>query len=278
MTNDHSSTSVATRCQFQFSDGRCCRMLRSPVHSSFCAFHARQELQLLESQRLGDEISASLNGDFLTATDINHVLGKLFIAVAQNRVPLRGASISTKTITDIAVKMTCGTLSHIYQQIDPLHVAEAERALQVAKAYGFRLVGRSQNLVSDPKDALEHLISHYPSHGFIIDQGEAKKIFKRVRDFTPDETTLMKYLGPLGRWPVGREDEHRVVFISTEIPARARQNIKASKGSQNHVRQKKSGPKGKSGTGTGDAAAATRTGPSVVAQIPAVQGIPKRHA
>ncbi|MHB8502375.1 MAG: hypothetical protein ACYDHE_15705, partial [Candidatus Acidiferrales bacterium] len=83
MTNKNSSTSVATCCQFQFSDGRCCRMLRSPAHSSFCAFHARQELQLLQSQRLGDEISASLNGDFLTATDINHVLGKLFIAVAQ---------------------------------------------------------------------------------------------------------------------------------------------------------------------------------------------------
>ncbi|MHB8500837.1 MAG: hypothetical protein ACYDHE_07825, partial [Candidatus Acidiferrales bacterium] len=54
-----------------------------------------QELQLLQSQRLGDEISASLNGDFLTATDINHVLGKLFIAVAQDRVPPRKAAILT---------------------------------------------------------------------------------------------------------------------------------------------------------------------------------------
>ncbi len=47
MTNTNSGTGVATPCQFQFSDGRSCRMLRSPVHSSFCAFHARQELQLL---------------------------------------------------------------------------------------------------------------------------------------------------------------------------------------------------------------------------------------
>src|SRR5271169_2043543 len=95
MTNENSSTGVAARCQFQFSDGRCCRMLRSPAHSSFCAFHARQELQLLESQRLGDEISASLNGNFLTATDINHVLGKLFTAVAQNRISLRKAAALT---------------------------------------------------------------------------------------------------------------------------------------------------------------------------------------
>ena len=92
MTNKNSSTGIAPRCQFQFSDGGCCRMLRSPAHSSFCAFHARQELQRLESQRLGDEISASLNGNFLTATDINHVLGKLFIAAAQNRISLRKAA------------------------------------------------------------------------------------------------------------------------------------------------------------------------------------------
>jgi len=95
MTNQNSGTGVATRCQFQFSDGRCCRMLRSPLHSSFCTFHARQELQLVESQRLGDEISVSLNGDFLTATDINHVLGKLFTAVAQDRIPPRKAAVLT---------------------------------------------------------------------------------------------------------------------------------------------------------------------------------------
>jgi hypothetical protein len=92
MMNPNSSPGIATRCQFHFSDGRCCRMLRSPAHPIFCAFHARQELNQLESQRVGAEISASLHGDFLTATDINHVLGKLFIAVAQNRISLRKAS------------------------------------------------------------------------------------------------------------------------------------------------------------------------------------------
>jgi hypothetical protein len=92
MTNENSSTGIAPRCLFQFSDDRCCRMLRSPAHPSFCAFHARQELQRIESQRLGEEISTSLNGNFLTATDINHVLGKLFTAVAQNRISPRKAA------------------------------------------------------------------------------------------------------------------------------------------------------------------------------------------
>jgi hypothetical protein len=92
MTNENSTTGIAPRCQFHFSDDRCCRMLRTPAHPSFCAFHARQELQRLESQRLGEEVSTSLHGNFLTATDINHVLGKLFIAVAQNRISLRKAA------------------------------------------------------------------------------------------------------------------------------------------------------------------------------------------
>ncbi|MGC2467128.1 MAG: hypothetical protein WA517_18190 [Candidatus Acidiferrum sp.] len=95
MTSMNSGTGVATRCQYPFSDGRFCRTLRSPDHSSFCAFHARQELQLLASQRLGTEISETLNGDFLTATDINHVLGKLFIAVPQDRIPTREAAVFT---------------------------------------------------------------------------------------------------------------------------------------------------------------------------------------
>jgi hypothetical protein len=88
MINTNPSTTNTLRCPFQFSDCRSCRMLRNPAHPTFCTFHARQELQSIESQRLGNEISMSLNGGFLTATDINHVLGKLFIAVAQDRVPV----------------------------------------------------------------------------------------------------------------------------------------------------------------------------------------------
>jgi len=95
MTNTNSSTTISPRCQFQFSDGRRCRMLRTPAHLTFCVFHAREELQLLESQSLGAQISTSLQGDFLTATDINHVLGKLFTAVAQDRIPLRKAAALT---------------------------------------------------------------------------------------------------------------------------------------------------------------------------------------
>src|SRR6266436_2471856 len=81
------------RCQFETSDGRRCRMLRCNAHPTLCLFHARDEMQLLESQRLGAELSASLTGQFMTATDINFDLGKLFTATAQNRIPPRNAAV-----------------------------------------------------------------------------------------------------------------------------------------------------------------------------------------
>ena len=79
-------------CQFPFNDGRRCRMLRHPGHPSLCIFHARAELQLLESERLGTELAQTLTGDYMTATDVNHILGKLYTAVAQNRVSSRNAA------------------------------------------------------------------------------------------------------------------------------------------------------------------------------------------
>ncbi|HKW61109.1 MAG TPA: hypothetical protein VJN89_01075 [Candidatus Acidoferrum sp.] len=45
----------------------------------------------MESRKIGNEIAATLTGDFLTATDINYVLGKVFTAAAQNRIPVRTA-------------------------------------------------------------------------------------------------------------------------------------------------------------------------------------------
>lgn len=91
-TSSLSSQNESGLCQFSFGDGRRCRMLRRD-HPSLCLFHARAEQQLLESHQLGTEISATISGDFLTATDVNFVLGKLFTAVAQNRVPARNAAI-----------------------------------------------------------------------------------------------------------------------------------------------------------------------------------------
>jgi hypothetical protein len=78
--------------QSAFSDNRQCRMLRHRYHPTLCLFHAHAEHQLLESHRLGAEMAATFTGDFLTAADINHVMGKVFTALAQNRIPQRTAA------------------------------------------------------------------------------------------------------------------------------------------------------------------------------------------
>jgi hypothetical protein len=93
MTAKRSASNDSHLCQFQFADGRKCRMLRHQGHATLCLFHAHDEMQLLESQRLGSEIASSITGAFMTATDINYVLGKLFIALAQRRIPPRHASV-----------------------------------------------------------------------------------------------------------------------------------------------------------------------------------------
>jgi hypothetical protein len=86
------ATDESSLCQFSFADGRTCRMLRQHYHASLCVFHARAERQIMESDRLGSELAATLTGRFMTATDINFALGKLFKGIAQNRIPPRNAA------------------------------------------------------------------------------------------------------------------------------------------------------------------------------------------
>ena len=80
-----STDSNSNKCLRQFSDGRSCRMLRKNGHPTLCIFHAREEQQLLESDKLAAEF-ASLSGKLNTVTDINHVLGKVFTALAEKRI------------------------------------------------------------------------------------------------------------------------------------------------------------------------------------------------
>jgi len=65
-------------------------MPRWEKHPTLCIYHARSEQQLLAADQAARQL-VSLSGDFRTASDINHVLGKLFSLVAQNRIPRRNA-------------------------------------------------------------------------------------------------------------------------------------------------------------------------------------------
>jgi len=91
-SRSRNASDASSLCQFSFADGRTCRMLRQPDHPTLCVFHARAERQILESDGLGSELAATFTGKFMTATDINFALGKLYQAIAQNRIPPRNAA------------------------------------------------------------------------------------------------------------------------------------------------------------------------------------------
>lgn len=79
------------RCQFSFADGRRCRM--QSAQPALCPAHASAHA-ITQSEQYRQKFATSLaplSGEFRTATEINCALGKVFLAVAQNRIPRRDA-------------------------------------------------------------------------------------------------------------------------------------------------------------------------------------------
>ena len=99
--------------------------------------------------------------------------------------------ITVRTGSEIAAKLTEGLFAPITKQVDALHVGEAFRSMAIARDYGLRLIKKGRNIRSEN---LQHLISQYPSHGFVVDQREARQIFRSVRDCTEDENLLIEAL------------------------------------------------------------------------------------
>lgn len=136
------------------------------------------ELGPLDIQvKKGDEIMGRSSGlDIIQG--VNYLQGQAMSAFRTYLVELtRDAGLSTKVASDIASKLTTGLFQPIFGQIDPTKLAEMQRAMEIAFAYGARLNEKSQNL---RQGGLEKLITSYPSHGFVIDRKEAKTIFTRV--------------------------------------------------------------------------------------------------
>jgi len=116
-----SADSSDNKCLRQFNDGRTCRMLRKKDHPTLCIFHAREEQQLLESDKLAAEF-ASLSGKLNTVTDINHVLGKVVTALAEKRISHQTAA-------------TFGYLGQLLLQSIPAVKAEINAAVRHPGAY-----------------------------------------------------------------------------------------------------------------------------------------------
>src|SRR5258706_16023957 len=87
-----------------------------------------------------------------------------------------GFQITTRTAAGIAAKLATGGTQKLYEQIDPMRLAEHQRAMTIAQEYGMRL---DRGNLKD--EALDRLITDYPSHRFAIDFEEARTLFNKVR-------------------------------------------------------------------------------------------------
>lgn len=137
----------------------------------------RSELGPLDIQiKKGDELFGRNSGlDINQAVDFLKEEAVLTFNSYMLRLVRQG--LSTKVATDIATKLVNGLFNPIAAQIEPLRLAEMQRATTVTYAYGQRLAEVGGNVASG---GMETLVGGYPSHGFVIDRREARAIFKVV--------------------------------------------------------------------------------------------------
>jgi hypothetical protein len=119
--------------------------------------------------------------------------------------------LTARTASEIAAKLTEALYSRISEQIDPIHIGEVNRSMEIARQYGQRLIDGANNC---KEGALDALLGGYPSHGFCIDKKEAELLFRSVRDCTQNELALLQELGNYTLMPSASP---WVKFISDDI-------------------------------------------------------------
>lgn len=139
-----------------------------------------------------DEMSNTSGLSYLQS--LSSLNDQIFRSFEDNFLSLKrrsGYTITTKTAADIGAKLAIGLISPISGQLDPVKLGEVQRAIKIADAYGKRVC-------EDPA-IIAKLIAGYPSHGFVIDHEEAKKIFKSVRFVNQAEAIFERHLFHLVR-------------------------------------------------------------------------------
>lgn len=137
------------------------------------------ELGPLDVQvKKSDEVVGRNSGlDILQA--VNYLQTQAMTAFREYLIELtRDAGLSTRVASEISSRLITGLYEPVFAQVDPMKLAEMQRAMEIAFAYGARLDEKSNNLRAN---GLAMLVTGYPSHGFVIDRKEAKKIFIDVQ-------------------------------------------------------------------------------------------------
>jgi hypothetical protein len=146
------------------------------------------DVQMLKKDEPGERESGLLVLSAFTALRQNtYTTFEHFFTTLKKRNRL---SVTFRTAAEYAAKLTNGLFAPIYEQIDPMRVAESTRSQAIGLQYGIRLSVRGGMNISP--DGLDRLISAYPTHGFVIDRAEAAGIFNRVRKPNASEERLIR--------------------------------------------------------------------------------------
>jgi hypothetical protein len=95
-----------------------------------------------------------------------------------------------------AAEFTQGLYGPIFAQLDPVHLAESARGLEIGGEYAERLLRRYRPACwadHGPK-LLDRLVHSYPTHGFVIDREEAEELGLPIRAPARPEAALLDRL------------------------------------------------------------------------------------
>ncbi len=87
------------------------------------------------------------------------------------------SSLKLSEAMRLAIDFVSKTVGQMYMQIDPKTIGKFARALEVGEAYGKRVLVEYRHINENAAaEIVSRLVYGYPSHGFIIDLEELKKI------------------------------------------------------------------------------------------------------
>jgi hypothetical protein len=131
----------------------------------------------------------------------------------------RSVAMSVRSAIEQASALSIGLMAPVFAQIDPLQVAEVDRAMKTATLYVHRLGAHHLK-----EGGLERLLTGYPSHDFVIDREEATELLRTVRAPTTEEGVFLTHIEPV---LAAKRLQGRLLFIDEALtlvgaPVRAR--------------------------------------------------------
>ena len=171
------------------------------------------DVQLLKQDEIGTRRSGLLSrSTFEALEDASFGLFEhLMLEIKRRSFDL----ISFKLAAEVSSNMVGDLMAPVFSQISPDVVGSDWRDLQVAFHYGIRLAAHYGNA---PALTVRHLIEHYPSHDFVIDNEEAEGMFVDVNFPSEHIYSIMKLMLEMHSDSAYNEDPEGIVMALTKPP------------------------------------------------------------